>query len=133
MTEKSLKVGIMSREEFKQRTIAIARGEVRPGKDEPKIWFESLQSFAQVLNDDNRLLLHIIAEQKPKSLRELEMLTGRKKSNLSRTLHTLAGYGIVNLVRRHAREVTPQVKATRFRLEVGLPQACAHCRPIARS
>ncbi len=38
----------MSREEFKQRTIAIAKGEYNPGKDEPKIWCESLQSLAQV-------------------------------------------------------------------------------------
>ena len=118
--KKSLKVGILSREEFKRRTIAIAKGELHPGRDEPKIWFESLQSFAQVLNDDNRLLLHIIAEQKPRSLNELEVLTGRKKSNLSRTLHTLAGYGIVEL-ERHARTVMPRVKATHFRLEVEVP------------
>jgi len=128
MTPKSMKVGIMSREEFKQKTIAIARGEYKPGKDEPKIWFESLQSFAQVLNDDNRLMLHIIAEQNPKSIRELEELTGRKKSNLSRTLHTLADYGIIDLVRQHTRELTPRVNATHFNLEIGLPQVCAHCK-----
>ncbi|MBE0502408.1 MAG: transcriptional regulator [Desulfuromonadales bacterium] len=128
MMHKSIKVGIMSREEFKQKTIAIARGEYKPGKDEPKIWFESLQSFAQVLNDDNRLMLHIIAEQKPKSIRELEELTGRKKSNLSRTLHTLADYGIIDLVRQHTRELTPRVIATHFNLEIGLPQVCAHCK-----
>jgi predicted transcriptional regulator len=128
MTPKSMKVGIMSREEFKQKTIAIARGEYKPGKDEPKIWFESLQSFAQVLNDDNRLMLHIIAEQNPKSIRELEELTGRKKSNLSRTLHTLADYGIIDLVRQHTRELTPRVLATHFNLEIGLPQVCAHCK-----
>ena len=128
MTPKSMKVGIMSREEFKQKTIAIARGEYKPGKDEPKIWFESLQSFAQVLNDDNRLMLHIIAEQNPKSIRELEELTGRKKSNLSRTLHTLADYGIIDLVRQHTRELTPRVLATHFNLEIGLPQVCPHCK-----
>lgn len=120
MTKKSLKVGIMSREEFKQRTIAIARGEYRPRGDEPKIWFESLQSFAQILSDDNRMLLHVIEEHKPRSLRELEELTGRKRSNLSRTLHTMANYGIVELTHHHAREVTPVVKATHFNLEIGI-------------
>ena len=128
MTRKSMKVGIMSREEFKQRTLAIARGEYRPGKDEPKVWFESLQSFAQIMNDDNRLLLHIIEERQPASLRELEELSGRKKSNLSRTLHTMADYGIVELIRHHAREVTPRVKATHFCVEVGLPQSCEYCK-----
>ena len=53
MTTKSINVGIMSREEFKQRTITIAKGEYKPEKDEPKVWLESLQSFAQVLSDDN--------------------------------------------------------------------------------
>jgi len=118
--KKSMNVGIMSREEFKKRTIAIAKGEYKLRKDEPKIWFESLQSFAQVLSDDNRMLLHVIEEQKPKSISELGTLTGRNKSNLSRTLHTLAGYGIVDLVKKSARELIPQVKATHFRLEVGI-------------
>jgi|GEM_PF-1679263 len=39
-------IGIMLREEFKRRTVAIAKGEYKPRKDEPKIWFGSLQSFA---------------------------------------------------------------------------------------
>ena len=128
MKQKQMKVGIMSREEFKHRTIAIAKGEYKPGKDEQKVWFESVQSFAQVLSEDNRMMLHIIEEQKPKSIRELEELTGRKKSNLSRTLHTLEDYGIVELVRKQARELMPLVKATRFNLEIGLPQSCGHCK-----
>ncbi|MBI5576794.1 MAG: transcriptional regulator [Deltaproteobacteria bacterium] len=128
MTRKYMKVGIMSREDFKKRTIGIAKGEYKPRKDEPKIWFESIQSFAQVLSDDNRLLLHIIEERKPKSLRELEVLSGRKKSNLSRTLHTLAGYGIIDLVRKETRELEPHVKANQFSLEIGLPPVCGFCR-----
>ena len=127
MTQKTLKVGIMPREEFKRRTIAIARGEYKPGKDEPKVWFESLQSFAQVLSDENRMLLHIIEEQKPKSIQKLEELTGRKKSNLSRTLHTMADYGIVELIREQARGLVPVVKATHFNLEIGLPSVCSYC------
>jgi predicted transcriptional regulator len=110
----------MSREEFKRRTIAIARGEYKPRKDEPKVWFESLQSFAQILSDDNRMLLHVIEERKPRSLRELGEMTGRKRSNLSRTLHTMASYGIVELAHHQSREVTPIVKATHFSLEVGI-------------
>lgn len=115
---KTVRVGIMSRDEFKNRTIAIAKGEYKPKKDEPKIWFESLQSFAQILSDDNRELLRVIEEQKPQSLSELETLTGRKKGNLSRTLHTMSDYGIIDLVRHHARGIMPKVKANRFKLEV---------------
>jgi predicted transcriptional regulator len=108
----------MSREEFKNRTIAIARGEYKPKKDEPRMWFESLQSFAQVLSDDNRELLRIIEHNKPKSIKELETLTGRNKGNLSRTLHTMCNYGIIDLVKERTREVIPKVKANHFKLEV---------------
>jgi len=120
MTRKTLKVGIMPREEFKRRTIAIARGQYKLRRDEPKVWFESLQSFAQVLSDDNRMLLQVIVEQKPNSLKELGELTGRKRSNLSRTLHTMANYGIVELVRQRTRELKPVVRATHFNLEIGI-------------
>ena len=43
-------VGIMSLDHFKQYTIAIAKGEYKPKKDEPKIWFNSIRSLANVLS-----------------------------------------------------------------------------------
>ena len=106
MERKILKFGIMSREDYKKRTMAIARGEYRPKKGEPKVWFESLRSMAQVLSNENRQLLKIIKEQKPTSLKELEIVTGRKSSNLSRTLKMMSRYGIVDLVRQN-RSVKP--------------------------
>jgi len=38
MGKKILKIGIISRDDYKKRTIAIARGEYKPRKDEPKVW-----------------------------------------------------------------------------------------------
>jgi len=119
MAKKVLKFGIMSREDYKKRTMAIARGEYRPKKGEPKIWFETLQSMAQVLSRENQQLLKIIKEKNPTSLKELEIATGRKRSNLSRTLHTMSRYGIIDLV-KHNRTVQPIVKATDFKIEFGL-------------
>ena len=119
MTDKVLKIGIISKEEYKQRTIAIARGEYRPQTGEPKVWFESLRSMAQVLSSENQELLRIILEQKPESIKALEEYTGRKSSNLSRTLKTLARYGIVELQKTN-RVVRPIAKATDFRVEFGL-------------
>jgi len=43
MATNILKIGILSRSEYRERTIAIAKGEYTPKKDDPKIWFESLQ------------------------------------------------------------------------------------------
>ncbi len=122
MNGKTVKVGIMSREQYKQRTIAIAKGLYQPGKDEPKIWFESLKSMAQVLSSENQELLRIILQKNPQSLKELEELTGRAKSNLSRTLKTLQRYGIVEL-HKHNNALVPEVKVTRFQVEFGLDAA----------
>jgi predicted transcriptional regulator len=33
------------------------RGEYKPAKDEPKIWFESLQLMALILSNENQNLL----------------------------------------------------------------------------
>jgi predicted transcriptional regulator len=46
--------------------------------------------MAQVLSNENQLLLKTILDRKPESLKELEVATGRSSSNLSRTLKTMA-------------------------------------------
>ena len=122
MKLKAIKVGIMSRESYKKRTIAIAKGEYIVEKDEPKIWFESIKSLAQILSSENQELLRIILENKPKSLKDLETLTGRAKSNLSRTLKTLEQYGIVELSKEN-KALIVEVKATDFKVEFGLNAA----------
>lgn len=119
MKSKTIKVGIMPLKEYKKRTIAIAKGEYIPKKDEPKIWFESLKSMAQILSSENQELLRVILDKQPQSLSELELLTGRAKSNLSRTLKTLQRYGIVELTKMK-NTIIPEVKATNFKVEFGL-------------
>lgn len=119
MKLETLRVGIMPLEQYKKRTIAIAKGEYTPKKDEPKVWFESLKSMAQILSNENQELLRIILLNNPQSLRELEELSGRAKSNLSRTLKTLQRYGIVDL-NKVKNNIVPEVKATDFKVEFGL-------------
>ena len=119
MEKKVLKIGVLSRENYKKRTIAIARGEYKPKKGEPKVWFESINSMAQVLSSENQKLLKVINENKPTSLKELEVVTGRKSSNLSRTLKTMSRYGIVDLVKQN-KFIKPVVKATDFKVEFGI-------------
>ena len=118
MNQKVLHIGIISYEDYKKRSLAIARGEYRPQPDEPKIWFESLQSMAQVLSNENQLLLKTILERKPESLKELEAATGRSSSNLSRTLNTMARYGIVKM-EKVRRNIRPVVEATDFTVQFG--------------
>jgi len=122
MKTKTIKVGIMPMNQYKQRTIAIAKGEYSPKHDEPKIWFESIKSMAQILSTENQELLKVIIDNNPHSLKELETLTGRAKSNLSRTLKTLERYGIVELHKEN-NALVPEVKATHFSVEFGLDAA----------
>jgi len=120
MPKKALKLGIMSREQFKQRTMAIARGAYVPNRNEPKVWFESIKSFAGVLDEKNQQLLALIEAHRPQSLHELEALSGRKSSNLSRTLKTMESCGLVRLDRVNGRLI-PRAEATRFQVDIALP------------
>lgn len=119
MTTNVIKVGILSKDMYVKRTIAIAKGEYTPKKGEPKVWFDSLRSMAEALSIDNQELLRLIAEKNPQSLAELEVISGRKKSNLSRTLKMLEGYGIVSVKKKEQRLI-PRVEATDFQVEFGL-------------
>ena len=112
---KALVIGIMPREKIRERMLAIASGEYKPKPGEPKVWFTSMKSLAEVLSDDNRALLRVIKETNPESISALAEVTGRKPGNLSRTLKTMANYGIVEM-RREKRHVRPIAKATEFRI-----------------
>ncbi len=116
----TLKVGIASYEKMKARTMAIARGQLVPSKDDPKVWFTSLESFAKIMSERNQELLKIIADEQPKSLTELEALSGRKKANLSRTLNRMAVYGLIELVRGKRGSIAPRVKFDRLELDLPL-------------
>ena len=106
-------IGIASQQDIRARALAIARGDHQPRPGEPKIWFTSMRSLAEVLSDDNRALLRVIQEHKPESLSRLAELTGRAPSNLSRTLKTMEHYGLVEM-RRDVRTVRPVAKASVF-------------------
>lgn len=115
-----LKVGIATYEEMKARSMAIARGELRVGPNDPKVWFPSTESFARVLSAGNRELLGVIAEKSPSSIDELARLTGRAKSNLSRTLKTMEAYGLVRLDRGDRGRIAPRVAHDRIELDLPL-------------
>src|ERR1700730_15088621 len=116
----TLRVGIATLEQYKRRTLDIARGRLKPGPKDPKIWFNSIESFAKVLSERNRELLKVIAETKPQSLQELAHKTGRAKSNLSRTLKTMERYGLVQLRPGKGGALVPRTQYTHVVLDVTL-------------
>ena len=112
---KTIVIGVMPQEHIRARAIAIAKGEYKPKPGEPKIWFTSMKSVAEVLSDQNRALLKVIRETNPDSMDVLAKATGRQPGNLSRTLKTMSRYGLVDL-KREKTHIRPVVKATEFRI-----------------
>jgi predicted transcriptional regulator len=114
---KVLRIGIASREEMKRRTIDIAKGKRKRSPDEPQVWFSSFESLAKVLSEKNMLLLEIIRKAKPQSVAELAEKSGRAKSNLSRTLHSMERLGLVELVEGARGRKAPRLKYDAVRFE----------------
>lgn len=115
-----LKVGIASFDDFRARSLAIARGEYKTRADEPKIWFHSIESFAKVLSEPNRELLALIARTQPASLDELAQRTQRAPSNLSRTLKRMAELGLVRFEKGEGRKRVPRVDFDGIQLDMPL-------------
>ena len=114
---KILRIGIATRAQMKARTLAVARGEHKRTPDEPKVWFTSMESLAQVLSTKNTLLLELIRRARPASLKELAQLSGRAVSNLSRTLRTMERYRLVTLTESEGGTLVPVVPYDRLMLE----------------
>ena len=117
---KTLKVGVASYEAMKARTLAIAKGQLKPKASDPKVWFTSPESFAKLLSNRNRALLAVIADTRPESLNELAAQTGRTPGNLSRTLRTMERYGLVRLHKGARGMVRPEVPYHDVQLEMAL-------------
>jgi predicted transcriptional regulator len=120
-------------EEFKDYTVAVARGERRVDPREPKIWcepveagadravrFASLEAGAKLLSAKNRTLLRAIAERKPQSVSELAALTGRAEQNVLRTLNKLAAAGVIRLDKGAGRARRPVLAARKVHFEIDL-------------
>ena len=112
---KKIIIGIMSQDNMRKRALDIARGDYTPKRNEPKVWFPSMKSVAEVLSDQNRALLKMIAEIQPESLTELADASGRQASNLSRTLKMMESYGFVELKKKN-KTIKPVAKATEFEI-----------------
>jgi predicted transcriptional regulator len=102
------RIGILSVDEQRKRAMEIASGERKRNRDDPGIYFPSMAAAGRILSDDNMALLRVIREQQPKSVDELAQKVGKPQSNVSRSLHAMAPYGLVEL-KKQGRHVTPVV------------------------
>jgi predicted transcriptional regulator len=96
----------------------IVAGRRKRSAKDAVIWFSSVESFAKVLSEKNRALLALIAEKRPTSIDALAAVSGRAKSNLSRTLRTMERYGLVRLEKGAGRKLKPVVTFERVELRL---------------
>ena len=96
----------------------IARGELRRKNDDPKVWFTSIESLANVLSSDNRELLNTIAETSPESVDDLARMTGRARSNLACALQEMAEYGLVEMEKGDGQKINLKVPGDNITLEI---------------
>ncbi len=112
---KTVKIGVMPEDKLRQYMLDLAAGRMVPKRGAPRIWFHSMKSLAEVLSDNNRALLKIIADEEPETIQELARISGRQPSNLGRTLKTFEHYGFVKM-ERTARAKKPVAQAVDFNI-----------------
>jgi len=115
----TLYIGIATQQEIRNRTIEIASGRLTPKPNDPKIWFTSLESLAQVLSEANRAMLLAIKEYHPDSVSALADIVGRAQPNITRTLKKLASYGIIEL-KKEGQKTVPILKYDEIRMHIPL-------------
>lgn len=103
-----IKIGILSVEDQRKRAMEIASGKRKRDTDDPKIYFPSMAAAGRILSDENMALLKVIREQHPQSVDDLAQKVGKPQSNVSRSLHAMEPYGLVEL-KKQGRHVTPVV------------------------
>src|ERR1035437_4181935 len=86
---------IQSLKSLREEMVAVARGK-RPAPPDASIRsFNSLETVARLLTRENRKLLSLIRDSKPKSVAELAELSGRSQPNLASILTKLQAVGFV--------------------------------------
>ncbi len=116
----TLKVGIASYEEMKARSMAVARGERRVARSEPKVWFTSTRSLSPRFC---RPAIATCCRSSPtrRPVRSTNWRRSRQgQVRLSRTLRTMEGYGLVRLERGERGRIIPKVMHDRVELDLPL-------------
>lgn len=80
---------------LRDEMVAVARGTRAAPPDAAEPSFESIDVVVRLLTRENRHLLAMIRDRKPRSISELAQLTGRAQPNLTRTLAKLESIGLI--------------------------------------
>jgi predicted transcriptional regulator len=96
---------IVSHSQLREEMMAVARGEQSAPSDAGGQSFESVGALMRLLTPENRQLLAIIRDRKPRSIAELAEWSGRAAPNVTRTLAKLEAVGFVRMDGDQKRKV----------------------------
>ncbi|HXY99858.1 MAG TPA: MarR family transcriptional regulator [Stellaceae bacterium] len=96
----------------------MARGERPAPADAAKPSFNSVDAVVRLLTPENRALLAIIRDRKPRSVAELARMSGRAQPNLTRTLAKMEAAGFIRMKPAGRRRKAPSVTVKRIVVEI---------------
>jgi len=96
---------------------SVARGEQAAPADAAMPSFNSVAAVVRLLTPENRALLAIIRDLKPKSVAELAEMSGRAQPNLTRTLAKMEAAGFVRMTAA-GRSKAPSVTVKKIVVEI---------------
>lgn len=109
---------IQKMKELEAEMRAVARREIAAPADAARPSVESAATLIRLLTPENRKLMRMIRDAKPKSVSELARLTHRAQPNLLRTLTKLADFGFIEMRKVNHRTVpTPIVGSIYFEID----------------
>ncbi len=111
------KLKIQSLKSLREEMIAVAKGARTAPPDANVQSFSSLEAVARLLTNENRGLLSLIRDRKPRSVAELAELSGRSQPNLTRTLNKFVAVGFVAM-RAHGRQKAPTAVIDTITVEI---------------
>lgn len=110
---------IQSHDDLKAEMMAVARGDIPAPVDAGLRGFNSVEGLLRLLTPENRALLAVIRDRKPRSISELAGMTGRAQPNLTRTLAKLEAVGFVRM-ETVARRKVPVAAVRALRIDIDL-------------
>ena len=108
---------IQSLASLEEEMRAVARGERPAPVDAAKPSFNSVEALVRLLTPENRQLLAIIRDRKPRSVGDLAEMAGRSQPNLTRTLAKLEAAGLITM-QAHGRRKAPSAAIRKIVVEI---------------
>ena len=108
---------IQSLRSLRDEMRSVARGEQAAPADAAMPSFNSVAAVVRLLTPENRALLAIIRDLKPKSVAELAEMSGRAQPNLTRTLAKMEAAGFVRMTAA-GRSKAPSVTIKKIVVEI---------------